>query len=275
MGRLVAESVYNASSQPTVVQGYYRLLLQGLTDDSPLRAHATEIGHAAENAGQLVQRLLRFCNGHAPEPQTVDLNQVLGDLVAPLLRLIDQRVRLWVTPSDETCRVLADPTMLEQAIMNLVVNSCDAMPEGGILTIRSAVASLPADSSLAPPAVLLAIKDTGLGIDEARRRQALQAFFTTKPPGRGTGLGLPMVADFMKECGGRVEIDSQPGCGTEVRLWFPAPGSTGMQRDWRDRLNMTKASCAHNCEPQATEGAATTAPLPTRQDSPTLKGKRE
>ena len=106
--------------------------------------------------------------------------------------------------------------------MNLVVNSCDAMPEGGILTIRSATASPPPDGSLAPTAVLLAIKDTGLGMDEATRRQVLQAFFTTKPTGQGTGLGLPMVDDFMKECGGRVEIDSQPGCGTEVRLWFPA-----------------------------------------------------
>jgi len=224
MGRLAAGVVHDFRNQLIVIQGYYRLLLRGLAGDSPVRAYATEIGHAAENAGQLVQRLLRFCQGHAPRPQTVDLNQVLGDLVAPLLRLIDQRVRLWVTPSDKSCRVLADPTMLEQAIMNLVVNSCDAMPEGGILTIRSAVAGLPPDSPSAPPGVLLAIKDTGLGMDEATRRQALQAFFTTKPPGQGTGLGLPMVADFMKECGGRVEIDSRPGCGTEVRLWFPVPG---------------------------------------------------
>jgi len=230
LGRLATGVVHSFGNQLAVILGYYRLLLQGLAVDSPVRAYATEIGHAAEHAGQVVQRLLRFCQGHAPRPQTVDLNQVLGDLVAPLLRLIDQRVRLWVRPSDEPCRVLADPAMLEQAIMNLVVNSCDAMPDGGTLTVQSQATNEPADDSASPGTMRLTVKDTGCGMDEATKRQALQAFFTTKPPGQGTGLGLPMVADFMKECGGRMEIDSQPGCGTEVRLWFPGqvqPACTG------------------------------------------------
>ncbi len=220
MGRLASGIVHDFNNQLHVVLGYCRLLLDGLPADSPLRTHAAQIEKAGENAASLASRLLTFCRDGQSDPQVLDVNEVLGNLWAPLLRLLDEKVRLSIAPAAKPCSIKVDRTQLEQAILNLVLNACDAMPKGGDLAIQACVRE-PSPRSRTTGQVVLTVKDTGTGMDARTCRRALEPFFTTKPPGQGTGLGLSMVADFVKESGGRIEIDTKPGQGTAVRLLFP------------------------------------------------------
>lgn len=220
MGRFATGIVHDFHNQLHVILGYCRLLMDGLPADSPLRAHAMRIENAGESAASIATRLLTFCRDDDPDPQSLDVNEVLGNLAGPLQRLLDPEIKLSIVPAPGACLIKADRTQLEQAVLNLVLNSCDAMPRGGNLTLKAEVWRRSAGRSLPTEHVALAISDTGAGMDAQTRRRALEPFFTTKPPGRGTGLGLSMVADFIKSCGGRIEIDTKPGRGTAVRLLF-------------------------------------------------------
>lgn len=223
IGRLAAGVIHDMRNYLTVITGYHDLLSKRLSEDSANRGCLDEIGNAAKRAEQLGERILRLSHDGVSCQDQVALDRALGELVPSLLRLVDENIRLYLVTRDaEPCHIIADACRLEQAIMNLVINACDAMPAGGTLTITCDPSPRSASGAVIPGQILVTIEDTGCGMEEQTRDQALDDFFTTKLPGKGTGLVLPMVAEFMKECRGKMDIDSMPGCGTKVRLWFPS-----------------------------------------------------
>jgi two-component system, cell cycle sensor histidine kinase and response regulator CckA len=160
------------------------------------------------------------------QTQVLDLGQVVAD-VQPLLRpLIGDAIRLEVRRGADLSAMLGDPSQIEQVLLNLVVNARDAMPHGGRITIETANVTLPEDHGKHPlaggPAVMLAVTDTGSGMDAETRGRIFEPFFTTKPVGKGTGLGLATVYGIVRQSEGNITVYSEPGEGTAFRCYFPA-----------------------------------------------------
>jgi CheY-like chemotaxis protein len=161
------------------------------------------------------------------QPRRVDLNALVGDAERMLRRLIGVDVALTTALAPDAPAVHADPGRVEQALVNLVVNARDAMPEGGrldIATARVVIAGGGGEPAGLPPGeyALLTVRDTGVGMDPATRARIFEPFFTTKPPGQGTGLGLSTVFGIVTQAGGRITVDSAPGAGTTFRVYLPA-----------------------------------------------------
>ena len=173
----------------------------------------------------LVQRLLAFARRQPLQAVAVDIG-LLVDGIAELLRSsFDPRIRIVVERGSTPLRAHADGNQLEMALLNLGVNARDAMPDGGTLTLSARGETLESGHDAALPAgayVVIAVADTGRGMDEATRRRAVEPFFTTKGLGKGTGLGLSMVHGLASQLGGELRIDSLPGRGTTMELWLPA-----------------------------------------------------
>jgi CheY-like chemotaxis protein len=181
----------------------------------------------ARRAATLTQRLLAFSRQQALQPKTIDPNQLVHRLADLLRRTLGERVSIHTTLAPDVGRIHADPAELENALLNLAVNARDAMPDGGTVTIETAnvVDGDPSaegwrDGNDAPH-VLIAVSDSGVGMDRETLARAFDPFFTTKEPGRGTGLGLSQVYGFVEQSGGHVLIDSQPREGTTVRIYLP------------------------------------------------------
>ncbi len=198
--------------------------------NSPKRAqllqHAETVRMAAEKAASLTKQLLAFGRKQVLVLQVLDLNGLLGEVKEMLSTLPAQHVQLMVTPSPQPLPVEVDPGKIEQVIMNLALNACDAMPSGGILRIKTSQVSMIGfksrvkNSSTAAHA-LLEITDTGCGMDDETKAHIFEPFFTTKPVGKGTGLGLPTVYGIVKQSGGTIDVDSVPGEGTTFRVYLP------------------------------------------------------
>ncbi|MFL6588283.1 MAG: PAS domain-containing protein [Luteimonas sp.] len=190
---------------------------------------------SADRAATLVQRLLSFARRQPL--QTLDLD--VATLVSGMAELLDSssspRVRLVLDIADDLLPAVADPNQLEMAILNLSVNACDAMPEGGMLTLGARNARVSGDDRFAPGRyVVVSVADTGVGMDEQTRQRAIEPFFSTKGIGKGTGLGLSMAHGLVSQLGGRLTIDSTPGEGTTIHLWLPVgshPGATSEEKD--------------------------------------------
>jgi len=234
IGRLAGGVAHDFNNLLMVISGYSEFLLERLGPDAALRGPAQEIANAAERATSLTRQLLAFSRKQMLAPKVLDLNAVVTENLKMLNRLIGEDVDLVMVPGADIGAVKADPGQIEQVIMNLAVNARDAMPQGGRLTIETANATL--DESYArfhapvTPGeyVMLAISDTGSGMDSETQSHIFEPFFTTKGP-KGTGLGLSTVYGIVKQSGGYIWVDSEPGKGTTFRIYLPRATETGEQ----------------------------------------------
>ncbi len=227
VGHLTGGMAHDFNNLLTVVLGNGELLRDSLPEDSPLHPLADLVVDAAQRGADLTQRLLAFARRQALEPEVVDINRLVGGLETMLRRTLGGHVEIEWVRSPSLWPALVDPSQLENALLNLAINARDSMPKGGRLTIETANARLDADyvtqhrEVRAGPYVMVAVSDTGTGIDPEHLPRVFDPFFSTKEPGRGTGLGLSMVFGFVKQSGGHVNIYSEPGEGTTVRMYLP------------------------------------------------------
>jgi CheY-like chemotaxis protein len=187
-----------------------------------------EVQQVAQSAASLSQQLLAFGRRQALQPRVLGLNRICERSLRMLRRLIGENVEIRFLPASDLRPVRADPSGLEQILMNLSVNARDAMPHGGAMTVSTANAALETPRRVGEetlPAgdyVLLSVTDTGIGMDEGTRRQIFEPFFTTKELGKGTGLGLSVVYGVVRQSGGAVAVDSTPGGGSTFTVYLPA-----------------------------------------------------
>ena len=227
IGRLAGGIAHDFNNLVQAIAGYTEILLHRLPEDDPLHHHVIEIKRAGDRAAGLTRQLLAFSRQQVLQPRVVDLNVVVANVEQLLRRLIGEDVELETELAAGLGPVMADDTQLEQVLMNLALNSRDAMPDGGTLTIETRMVTLSrADQreafAIKPgPYVMLAVTDTGVGMDAETRARAFEPFFTTKAPGQGTGLGLSMVYGIVKQSEGYIWVDSEPGHGTRVRIYLP------------------------------------------------------
>ena len=216
VGMLAGGAAHDFNNLLSIITSYGQLILNNLAPDDPNRPAAEQIMMAGERAAALTKQLLAFSRRRLQQPKVLDLNVLAASLGTMLQRLIGEEIELRLALLPDLGRVLADPGHIEQVLMNLVVNARDAMPDGGTLTIETANASLEPG-----PSVLLAVSDTGAGMDEATQARLFEPFFTTKSAGKGTGLGLSTVLGIVRQSGGALEVSSAPGRGTTVKVYLP------------------------------------------------------
>jgi PAS domain S-box-containing protein len=227
VGRLASGIAHDFNNLVTVIGGFSELLLMQLDQADPRRGLVEEIARAGERASALTRQLLVFSRHQVALPRQLNLNDVVAEIEKMLRRLIGEDVELVSALDPVLGPIVADPGQIEQVIVNLAVNARDAMPGGGTLTIGTANApAAPAQVMAHPwtfvgPYVVLTAADTGHGMDQATRARIFEPFFTTKPLNKGTGLGLATVQSIVKQLGGHVEVESEPGRGTTFRIYFP------------------------------------------------------
>jgi hypothetical protein len=222
LGLLTGGVAHDFNNLLTIITGYSQIILSKLPEDDSNRHFAEQIVKAAERAGELTSRLLQFSRRRVPQAKILDLNQVVNSLGTMMRRLLGEEIELDFNLASGLGSVNADAGRMEQVLLNLAVNSRDAMPHGGTLTIETANAMVEKRGVVKPGAyVVLTVKDTGTGMDAATQAHVFEPFFTTKRAGSGTGLGLYTVAGIVKQSGGAVELKSQPGRGTSFRVYLP------------------------------------------------------
>jgi two-component system cell cycle sensor histidine kinase/response regulator CckA len=207
---------------------YCGLVTENLSESDPARHHTREIFAAAEQGSELVRQLLSIARQRQLEPTLVSVSEVIEDLGDMLQRLIGEDVVMEILRDADPAFVEVDRSKLQQAILNLALNARDAMPTGGRLTIRTATLNVGEHNQHHVPAgdyVLLSIQDTGFGMDAATRERIFEPFFSTKPQGQGTGLGLASVHAIVTQAGGHVRVTSSPGNGSRFDLYFPRAAS--------------------------------------------------
>jgi PAS domain S-box-containing protein len=227
VGMLAGGIAHDFNNLLTIINGYSQLLLASLTQGDRNRTAVEQIMKAGDRAAALTRQLLSFSRRQSMQPKVLDVNTLVGSLAVMLRRLIGEDIDLRLELAPDAGQVHADAGKIEQVIMNLAVNSRDAMPHGGTLTIQSANVELDenytATHTRVKPGsyVMLAVNDTGLGMDAETRARLFEPFFTTKGQGRGTGLGLSIVFGIVRQTGGNLEVASEPGAGTSVRVYLP------------------------------------------------------
>ena len=228
VGRLAGGVAHDFNNLLTVILAYGDLLLSESPEDAPHREELREMCDAAERAAALTRQLLAFSRKQVLQPQVLDLNQVVHRLEKLLGRVLGEDIQIITRLSAEVHSVSADPVQVDQILVNLAVNARDAMPKGGKLIVETANVVFDDDyvqahSEVARgPHVMLAVTDTGVGMDAETRAHLFEPFFTTKELGRGTGLGLSTVYGIVRQSGGNIWVYSELGRGTTFKIYLPA-----------------------------------------------------
>jgi two-component system, cell cycle sensor histidine kinase and response regulator CckA len=227
VGRLAAGVAHDFNNILTVILGNTSTQLRNPRLDKKLTCSLTQVQRAAERATALTRQLLAYSRKQILQRRPLALNEVVEQTVAMLRRLIGEHIALDMQLAPDLPPIFADPSNVEQVIMNLALNARDAMPDGGKLTLATTRVEIDKASlarnpeSQLGPYICLAVKDTGYGMDAATVGRIFEPFFTTKDPGRGTGMGLATVYGVLKQHGGWIEVDTAPGRGTAIRTFFP------------------------------------------------------
>jgi two-component system cell cycle sensor histidine kinase/response regulator CckA len=227
IGRLAGGVAHDFNNMLTVITGYSQWLLDELPPNSSLRESASEILLAANRAASLTNQLLVFSRNQVIQPIVMDLNNVVAQMDQMLRRLIGENIELVTETRPDLGLIRGDPGQIEQVILNLAVNARDAMPQGGRLILETANIDIDEEQARTqadciPGAyVMLAVSDSGSGIDEKTKAHIFEPFFTTKEQGKGTGLGLSTVYGIVKHDGGHIRVESEPGAGAVFRIYFP------------------------------------------------------
>lgn len=247
VGRLAGGIAHDFNNLLMVIQGYTELLLGKLGGEHPLRRNAEQIHDASQRAAGLTRQLLAFSRKQMLDPQILNVQDVVADMEKMLRRLIGEDIELVTSKPKELWHVRADRSQVEQVILNLAVNSRDAMPNGGKLTIETANVEL--DSSYSRQAVvepgeyvLLAVSDTGTGMDAGTQAHVFEPFFTTKEKGKGTGLGLATVYGIVKQSGGYIWVYSEVGKGASFKVYLPRVLSEHQEAKKSD-IKVSKRGC--------------------------------
>ncbi|MEU7481642.1 substrate-binding domain-containing protein [Lentzea sp. NPDC042327] len=229
IGRLTGGIAHDFNNILTVVNGNSEMLLRRTLPDDPRRAAIEDIRHAGERAANLTRQLLAFTRQQVLHPESLDLRENLTKVGSMLRTLVGEGIELELDLPGGVSRVWADAGQIEQILFNLAVNSRDAMPQGGRLTVQIGDATLgPGDTGrivgVRPGAyVVMRVRDTGAGMDKSVLAQVFEPYFTTKPVGKGTGLGLSTVFGIVQQSGGQIEVISAPGEGTTIEVYLPVP----------------------------------------------------
>ena len=229
VGQLSGGLAHDFNNVLAVILGNLELLRLHLKTDNYGCDLIDTITRAATHAQELTGNLLAFARGRQLNPQPVDVNALIERMVRLLARTLPARITVSTDLHDEARRARVDAAALEAAILNVVLNARDAMPDGGTVCLRTTRADISADSAfdlLAGPYAVVEVEDTGEGMPPEVVAHVFEPFFTTKNEG-GTGLGLSMVHGFAKQCGGTVSISSVPGKGTTVRIFLPLESHSG------------------------------------------------
>ena len=228
VGRLAGGVAHDFNNLLTAIIGYAELISTRASSNALARQNADLIRKAGEQAAALTRQLLAFSRKQILQPKIIDLNELVVEMEKLLRRVIGERFDLQTHPDAESGRVKADPSQIEQVVLNLGVNARDAMPKGGELIIRTANVRLDKTSapqisaSLVPgDYVVLSVTDTGAGMDAETKSHIFEPFFTTKGPGKGTGLGLATVYGIVRQTGGGISVESEPGKGSTFRIYLP------------------------------------------------------
>ncbi|MBI1951562.1 MAG: response regulator [Acidobacteria bacterium] len=227
VGRLAGGIAHDFNNLLNVITGYGELLSDHFPAGDPMIARVDQIRKAAQRAASLTRQLLAFSRKQVIEPRVIDLNVLLADLDKMLRRVIGEDIELTTVQGEDLGRIKADPGQIEQIVMNLSINARDAMPQGGRLKVETANADLDAAFARQHPGarpgsyVMLAVSDTGVGMDAETRSHVFEPFFTTKETGKGTGLGLATVYGIVKQNLGYISLSSEPGRGATFRIFLP------------------------------------------------------
>jgi signal transduction histidine kinase len=239
IGRLAGGVAHDFNNLLTVIKGHGDLMLDRLQESDPMHKSTLQINKAADRATSLTRQLLAFCRMQVLQPKILDLNTLVAEMYSLLRRLVREDISFTFQGGESLSLVKADPSQIEQIIMNLTVNACDAMPVGGRLTIQTN--NIEVDESFARTRspmlpgeyVRLSVIDTGCGMDANTKARIFEPFFTTKEQGKGTGLGLATVYGVVKQSGGYIWVDSEPGAGTTFEVYLPAvnPGGDAQRNE--------------------------------------------
>jgi len=227
VGQLASGVAHDFNNILSVILGYSDLLAEGLGPENSLQEYSKEIRHAADRAARLTQQLLVFSRRQTVQPVVLDLNVVVHDMEKMLRRLIDEHIELTIVSEEHLGHIKADAGHLGQVLMNLVINARDAMPNGGRLTITTGNVTLHESHASthknAKPGnyVLLSVQDTGVGMTDEIKGHLFEAFYTTKPSGKGTGLGLATCQAIVEQCVGHISFSSEVGKGSTFRVYLP------------------------------------------------------
>ena len=228
IGRLAGGVAHDFNNLLTAIQGFSELLQSSLSPGDPLKKDVEEIQKAADSASSLTSQLLTFSRKQVAAPKILDLNSKISSSEKMLRRIIGEDIKFIFHPGEDAGNVFIDPGQVDQILINLMVNSRDAMPEGGELSIttgkvhETTVDCHSCGTSIPGGFVMMSVTDTGTGMDEETLRNIFEPFYTTKETGKGTGLGMPTIHGIIHQNGGHIKIESQSGKGSTFRIYLPS-----------------------------------------------------